>query len=72
MTPSGSSSDQAEKQKVLIFGAHSLVGEDVAKKLKESFQVESHSRKDLDLTNLEQVENVLINSDYDMLFMLQA
>ncbi len=54
-----------QKEKILVFGAHSLIGEDVCKELKAEFRLESHSRKDLDLNNMNEVEKLLAEREYD-------
>lgn len=57
----------SQTPKVLLFGAHSMVGEDVNRKLKESFEVEAHSRKDFDLADIPALNALLKEKEYDFI-----
>lgn len=55
----------AETDKILLIGAHSLIGEDLYRILKPDFNIEAHSRKDLDLTDLDALDAYVQNSRFN-------
>lgn len=58
--------------KIALTGADGLVGSRILELLKDDFEFIPLSQKTMDITNIEQIDNVLKNLDYDIFFHLAA